>query len=150
MKQIGREKETHSAVSPVIGVILMVALTVILAAIIGTFILGLGSSVDENVRGAVTVDFDTMNDRVDVTYVGSDNADYLNITFSGDVNHEGVVRLNKSGDRVRLTDSGMTVTGDAKIYEAASHNGPGSDITVTAVGVSGDQATVLLDQSGEI
>jgi flagellin-like protein len=33
------------AVSPVIGVILMVAITVILAAVIGTFVLGLGENV---------------------------------------------------------------------------------------------------------
>ena len=36
------------AVSPVIGVILMVAITVILAAVIGTFVLGLGESVSQN------------------------------------------------------------------------------------------------------
>ncbi|WP_416841531.1 type IV pilin [Haloferax sp. DFSO52] len=35
------------AVSPVIGVILMVAITVILAAVIGTFVLGLGDQVSE-------------------------------------------------------------------------------------------------------
>ncbi|QLC33082.1 type IV pilin N-terminal domain-containing protein [Halarchaeum sp. CBA1220] len=35
-------------VSPVIGVILMVAITVILAAVIGTFVLGLGSQVGNN------------------------------------------------------------------------------------------------------
>ena len=36
------------AVSPVIGVILMVAITVILAAVIGTFVLGLGDQVGES------------------------------------------------------------------------------------------------------
>ena len=36
-----------SAVSPVIGVILMVAITVILAAVIGTFVLGLGDQVQD-------------------------------------------------------------------------------------------------------
>jgi len=36
------------AVSPVIGVILMVAITVILAAVIGTFVLGLGDQVQSN------------------------------------------------------------------------------------------------------
>ena len=36
------------AVSPVIGVILMVAITVILAAVIGTFVLGLGDSLGDN------------------------------------------------------------------------------------------------------
>ena len=35
------------AVSPVIGVILMVAITVILAAVIGTFVLGLGNNLQE-------------------------------------------------------------------------------------------------------
>lgn len=35
------------AVSPVIGVILMVAITVILAAVIGTFVLGLGDSLSD-------------------------------------------------------------------------------------------------------
>ncbi|PSQ17925.1 type IV pilin [Halobacteriales archaeon QS_8_69_73] len=35
------------AVSPVIGVILMVAITVILAAVIGTFVLGLGGQVQD-------------------------------------------------------------------------------------------------------
>ena len=35
------------AVSPVIGVILMVAITVILAAVIGTFVLGLGDQVQD-------------------------------------------------------------------------------------------------------
>jgi len=34
-------------VSPVIGVILMVAITVILAAVIGTFVLGLGDSLEQ-------------------------------------------------------------------------------------------------------
>ncbi|WP_255148981.1 type IV pilin [Halorarius halobius] len=37
--------QDEDAVSPVIGVILMVAITVILAAVIGTFVLGLGDQV---------------------------------------------------------------------------------------------------------
>ena len=43
------------AVSPVIGVILMVDITVILAAVIGTFVLGLGESVETNPSAGVTV-----------------------------------------------------------------------------------------------
>jgi len=39
--------DDDSAVSPVIGVILMVAITVILAAVIASFVLGLGDSADE-------------------------------------------------------------------------------------------------------
>jgi len=39
------DADGERAVSPVIGVILMVAITVILAAVIGTFVLGLGDQV---------------------------------------------------------------------------------------------------------
>ncbi|WP_435115287.1 type IV pilin [Halolamina sp. C58] len=39
--------DDESGVSPVIGVILMVAITVILAAVIGTFVLGLGDSLNQ-------------------------------------------------------------------------------------------------------
>lgn len=39
--------EDNRGVSPVIGVILMVAITVILAAVIGTFVLGLGDSLQQ-------------------------------------------------------------------------------------------------------
>lgn len=40
--------EQDRAVSPVIGVILMVAITVILAAVIGTFVLDLGDKVGQS------------------------------------------------------------------------------------------------------
>lgn len=54
------------AVSPVIGVILMVAITVILAAVIGTFVLGLGDQVQTTTPQA-SFGFGTANDKVDVT-----------------------------------------------------------------------------------
>ncbi|WP_281193758.1 type IV pilin N-terminal domain-containing protein [Halorubrum sp. F4] len=41
-------QDSERAVSPVIGVILMVAITVILAAVIGTFVLGLGDSLGDS------------------------------------------------------------------------------------------------------
>ncbi|QLC33645.1 type IV pilin N-terminal domain-containing protein [Halarchaeum sp. CBA1220] len=48
-------------VSPVIGVILMVAITVILAAVIGTFVLGLGNQVGNNAPQA-TFEYDYSGD----------------------------------------------------------------------------------------
>lgn len=78
------------AVSPVIGVILMVAITVILAAVIGTFVLGLGQGVSNSPD--VTLDFeygnDGSNDVVNVTHNGGDrievgeNADSVRVTAS--------------------------------------------------------------------
>lgn len=54
------------AVSPVIGVILMVAITVILAAVIGTFVLGLGENIQQTAP-TTSVGFGDASD----TYVGS-------------------------------------------------------------------------------
>jgi len=64
------------AVSPVIGVILMVAITVILAAVIGTFVLGLGDQVS-NTSPQASFTFD-LNDEVD----GNDY-DQLKVTHDG-------------------------------------------------------------------
>jgi len=50
------------AVSPVIGVILMVAITVILAAVIATFVLGLGDQVS-NTAPQASFSFDYERER---------------------------------------------------------------------------------------
>lgn len=163
----GKETATKDddAVSPVIGVILMVAITVILAAVIGTFVLGLGSNVSENVQAGVNVQFDSTNNRVDVTFVSNQNAEYVNVTFvtSGT---EGKARLNQTGDRVRLANW-LTSSGDACVYNGTGGSpacpgwaeygssssisvSDGDDVTVTATGHSGDQQTVLVDQSGSV
>ena len=57
-------------VSPVIGVILMVAITVILAAVIASFVLGFGDSVQSNAQAGVTVD----SGEVTLTSLGSNTA----------------------------------------------------------------------------
>ena len=62
------------AVSPVIGVILMVAITVILAAVIGTFVLGLGDSLGDNQPTAqLSVDVDEEDPTVTVNHNGGDS-----------------------------------------------------------------------------
>ena len=64
MDSVGDQQE---AVSPVIGVILMVAITVILAAVIGTFVLGLGDQVEDEVRAGINVDVDNTKENVTIT-----------------------------------------------------------------------------------
>ena len=49
------------AVSPVIGVILMVAITVILAAVIGAFVLGLGGDTQETPSASIEFDLNVAN-----------------------------------------------------------------------------------------
>ncbi|UIO98519.1 type IV pilin N-terminal domain-containing protein [Halobaculum sp. CBA1158] len=59
------------AVSPVIGVILMVAITVILAAVIGSFVLGLGNSVQQTAPNA-NFEFDFGGSETTATHTGGD------------------------------------------------------------------------------
>ena len=81
IKQLLAEKR---AVSPVIGVILMVAITVILAAVIGTFVLGLGESVQSTPQAKFA--FDNQNDNVTITHEGGDaiSAKELSVAASSD------------------------------------------------------------------
>jgi flagellin-like protein len=65
------------AVSPVIGVILMVAITVILAAVIGTFVLGLGDQVQQTAPNAqFSFDYDKPDDGdLTITHDGGSSID---------------------------------------------------------------------------
>jgi flagellin-like protein len=68
------DDDEDRAVSPVIGVILMVAITVILAAVIGTFVLGLGDRVSQA----------SPNANFDFSYSGTaGNAETVEITHDG-------------------------------------------------------------------
>ncbi|PSP76157.1 type IV pilin [Halobacteriales archaeon QS_1_68_20] len=71
--------EDDRAVSPVIGVILMVAITVILAAVIGTFVLDLGDSVDQNPQAAVSFSEDAANDEITVQVDSVQRADSIEV-----------------------------------------------------------------------
>ena len=76
-------KKNEEAVSPVIGVILMVAVTVILAAVVAAFVFGMAGNVQKTKVVAVTL---TRTSPVSVSAFfqgGSDAASLTNLTFSG-------------------------------------------------------------------
>jgi flagellin-like protein len=87
--QLKQFLDDDRAVSPVIGVILMVAITVILAAVIGTFVLGLGDQVSQTTPSAsFQFDYDaddTVGDNLTITHNGGDTltASEVNVTVSG-------------------------------------------------------------------
>jgi len=76
-KLVGDEEER--AVSPVIGVILMVAITVILAAVIAAFVLELGQSTGANASAGLDFTEDSSNPETEVTITSIDQADEINI-----------------------------------------------------------------------
>ena len=96
--------DDERAVSPVIGVILMVAITVILAAVIGTFVLGLGDQVQTTAPNAQLA-FDADSDNVTVSHDGGDTLD-ANQTF-----------LN--ADEIR-DESGDELDGTTTWYDASA------------------------------
>ncbi|WP_254274022.1 type IV pilin [Haloarcula marina] len=92
--ELKRFFDDDDAVSPVIGVILMVAITVILAAVIATFVLGLGDQVS-NTAPQASFSFDFENDAsgddsLTIVHDGGDTirSEDLNIVVSG-ANVEG-------------------------------------------------------------
>lgn len=74
-----------AAVSPVIGVILMVAVTVIMAAIIGAFVFGMGGDLDTpRIIGATATQ--TNATHITATFVGGTDANsvtHMNVTING-------------------------------------------------------------------
>ncbi|PSP80702.1 type IV pilin [Halobacteriales archaeon QS_4_69_225] len=72
------------AVSPVIGVILMVAITVILAAVIGTFVLGLGGQVQNNAPSAQFTFNEEDNGALTMTHDGGQSVSTSNIEVTND------------------------------------------------------------------
>ncbi|OVE84720.1 type IV pilin [Natronolimnobius baerhuensis] len=74
---VGSEEER--AVSPVIGVILMVAITVILAAVIAAFVLDLGGSVGEEAQAGVSLEVDETEHNVVASVTSMGNADRIEI-----------------------------------------------------------------------
>lgn len=139
MKKIsfGIPDTEERGVSPVIGVILMVAITVILAAVIASFVLGFGDSVSENVQAGADID-EKDDGSASVTWISEGNAESLNVTVSGNssnVTFSNGQTLTDVGENTKITrdDSGSeTVT-----------------ITVTAIG-SGDAKTVVTQKDVEL
>ena len=87
------------AVSPVIGVILMVAITVILAAVIGTFVLGLGDSLGDNQPTAqIGVDIDQAESDITIEHNGGDSieAGALSVIITGENNDGNAVRVEEN------------------------------------------------------
>ncbi|MGZ0746683.1 type IV pilin [Haloparvum sp. AD34] len=140
------------AVSPVIGVILMVAITVILAAVIGTFVLGLGDSLSESAPQA-TFDWNQEEgentSKVTVQHTGGDSID--SSTLSATANGTSVSDLTdwpSSGDSVTAGDSySFGDTNDSQIDSVDRHAILTSDdeIQITWQSSEGGSSSVITE-----
>ena len=127
--QLSKLFNDDTAVSPVIGVILMVAITVILAAVIGTFVLGLGDSLSDTTPSA-SIDGEVGDDEVIFTHQSGQNIDASNL------------RIADTGDGV--DDGDIEFVDQTSVYEDDQFTA-GDQITVSITDVvDGDEDTVRL------
>ncbi|WP_171908251.1 type IV pilin [Natrialba sp. SSL1] len=126
-KLLGDEDER--AVSPVIGVILMVAITVILAAVIAAFVLDMGDMGDQAPSTQFSWDEDVGDGTVEITITGGQDIDTDNLVIdtSGDdgMDDERVSNLG-SDDYFHESDDNDRPLGDW----SASEIGAGDSITL--------------------
>lgn len=127
------QKEQNKGVSPVIGVILMVAITVIIAAVVANFVLDLGGTLSQDADATVNFaqEIDSFGDstyKVTVTTQQLDNADYTYVQIAGGTPADvSFTRQSSATDTVisenvpsGVTDVAMINSGDRVIVEGLS------------------------------
>jgi flagellin-like protein len=102
-------RNDDDAVSPVIGVILMVAITVILAAVIATFVLGLGEQVSDTAPQA-SFSFETSGGDVTITHAGGATLDIGNIDVTDSEGSDPGISGWGSGDSEISAGDSVTFT----------------------------------------
>ncbi|WP_135536354.1 type IV pilin [Halostella pelagica] len=120
------------AVSPVIGVILMVAITVILAAVIGAFVLDLGGNTQETPQASFNFD-QSSGPSVTISHESGDSLQEGNI----DVTVEGEQAQDGTGSAV-WDGSGEIAAGDAVTVENRD------DGTGTSTGIASDETIRII------
>ena len=110
--QLSKLFNDYRAVSPVIGVILLVAISVILAAVIGTFVLGLGDSLSDTTPSA-SINGEIDDGDIVFTHQSGQNIDAgdLRVADTGDNFDKdreedlGIGDSFSAGDEIRLDDA---------------------------------------------
>jgi flagellin-like protein len=137
------DSDDSRAVSPVIGVILMVAITVILAAVIGTFVLGLGDSVESAPQASFNFDYDDTNEKVTIRHRGGDNIDAskLEVRVNGaSIADDGDVNYKDGGSTLSDQYSSFNAGNEVTIQDTNDYD---SGDNVDVVYISGDKQDII-------
>jgi flagellin-like protein len=132
------------AVSPVIGVILMVAITVILAAVIATFVLGLGDQVSNTApQASFSFDWDgssgdTSGSNLTITHNGGDTLEVDNVNITGTDDVGNTIDAGWNGDDTYSAVSEVTA-GDRTVVKV----GPAGEVDVVWATSEGDSSATL-------
>ena len=126
MKANRKFSKDEEAVSPVIGVILMVAITVILAAVIAAFVFGMGGTMKKQYIVAATA-----------SHIGTN----VVVTFNGGPDANQVHALNITGDVTFATALGNTTGSTTSAPATTADNN--NHVIVTATFVDGSKQVIL-------
>ena len=146
--------QDEGAVSPVIGVILMVAVTVVLGAVIGAFVFGIGDKLGEPAPNAqLNFDYDADGNSLDIVHDGGDsitpdNTGSLAVSGSDIASDGSNLNWAPSGSTASnnnngyVLDSGVSLTSGDDIVTVASVDS-GHTVDLQWVSNGGDQSTTL-------
>ncbi|MBV0900950.1 type IV pilin [Haloarcula salina] len=146
---IKRLIQDDDAVSPVIGVILMVAITVILAAVIASFVLGLGDQAQQATpQASFSWEYEGGGtDTVTITHDGGDSIEAQELYVRGDFDSGGDSADTWGGG----TFDGTSISGASEVTAGNSIDvdaGPAYELRVVYEPVEGDTSATLSEDSG--
>ena len=127
--------DNDRAVSEVISVVLMVAVTIVLAAMIGTVLLNFVTDVDTNPIAGANVDFDQQNDNISVLFtVEQKSGTHLEVTV-----------YNSSGSAIDTKN--VSDVGDSATFRSENYTEivDGERYQVIVVAVQNEQRAVIVD-----
>ncbi|TQQ80161.1 type IV pilin [Halonotius roseus] len=140
--------------SPVIGVILLVGITVILVAVVGGLVTDFGSDIEVAPNAQFNADFDTNGNNITITHGSGDDINPDNVAFEYTVNdtaERGPTNFNDAVDNSDTID-GLFQSGDevtlssVNFLEDGDDVSSGGEIRMIWTGESGDQREVLLEE----
>jgi flagellin-like protein len=138
-------RENEDAVSPVIGVILMVAITVILAAVIAAFVFGMAGGVDTKQKVVAATASSTVGDGsklIYITYQGGPDADLVQkVTYVVFLANAEESATPQTGDVT--SDSGETAPNVGAVAKVKGTPGQKDHVVVTAHFYDGSKQVIL-------
>jgi len=140
MVKANRFVKNDEGVSAVIGVILMVAITVILAAVIAAFVFGMVGGVKKTYNVAATAS--RMGSTVTVTYNGGPDNDQLNALVATVTNDDTAGGLVVKGAPASLQGTILITTA---VGSSATYDAPGKVHVIVVATFRDNTQQVVLD-----
>ncbi|THE64519.1 type IV pilin [Salinadaptatus halalkaliphilus] len=132
-----REQHGQRAVSPVIGIILLVAVTVILAAVVAGFAMDIDPGGDD-IQAGITIDVEDTTNTIVVDIITLGNADHVTIIGDPAGNLESPPTGSLEDDDLEELDVGDTLRISDDDLESGAESG-----RITVIGVQNGDETVV-------